>query len=667
VNRVLMALVVMAGGLLSGCTEETQQRVAAELAGTHDLTLVGDRIFVTSTDRNELRVLRLAEQENDRDFIRAPNPLKALAIPVLPRPQALARDVRYVDDVELTEPYAYGSEVAGPYVYARSNGSTKISVVATGDEYLRELARVDTSALGVSTGPVTAFSARGPDAEGGSSTLYYATQEPDGARLWRLRVPAPEALSGGTPMPTPEALDAPLPEGESVSSLLVLPEAGQIAVSTRGAAGRSGSSFKLDEQTLVTMPLNFGAPVLQLSSHGMVKRVEKDEEGNLVVTAETRRIFAILDPAFCGGQPQCTGVLAVDPSTGAVALDSTGHPMAAIGAGPGLPMGMTLASQSDLLLQRGTALDVVTIPLLGIVPLSSGEILFFDALTLRPFDIRTEVADSSVGLFTAQGVSKDKSADVLAGFITVAVTDGVTRSAQYSLVFQGLLPGLDSVVRQPGTSGRFEVPAAPQGLALQEVVHPEDLIILFPEGGGDTCATELVVSAVEPPATSGQPAVLVTNTQIPEACASFTRFQVRAAGAQPLVLLSTAGSFLRRMGAGDTYEERGAYYFHPDGYDGSLEGVGVGIYVSRSDTELTRGDFYVVTANSRFFPFSITVDNTYEMGFSRYRLPGSVVHADLGGTDLAYISYPSADGILQINLEAIFAEVPNSRAITPFE
>ncbi|HSP79318.1 MAG TPA: hypothetical protein VLQ93_12360, partial [Myxococcaceae bacterium] len=114
-KRVMMVMAVLAGGLLSGCTEETEQRISAQLAGTHDLVLVGERIFVTSTDLNELRVLRLAEQEKDRDFIRAPNPLKPLAIPVLPRPQALARDVRYEEDVPLAEPYVYGSEVAGPY------------------------------------------------------------------------------------------------------------------------------------------------------------------------------------------------------------------------------------------------------------------------------------------------------------------------------------------------------------------------------------------------------------------------------------------------------------------------------------------------------------------------------------------------------------------------
>ncbi|HSP78294.1 MAG TPA: hypothetical protein VLQ93_07180, partial [Myxococcaceae bacterium] len=226
----------------------------------------------------------------------------------------------------------------------------------------------------------------------------------------------------------------------------------------------------------------------------------------------------------------------------------------------------------------------------------------------------------------------------------------------------------DSVARPSGTSGRFEVPASPQGLPLQELVRPEDIIVLLPEGEGGACATDLVVSAVEPPATPGQPAVLVTDTPIPEACASFTRFQVRAAGAQPLVLFSNGSTFLRRMGAGEAYEERGPYYFHPaEGYGGAQEGVAVRISIGRLDLELLRGDFYVVTTSSGFFPFSMTVDNSYEMGLSRYRLPGSVVHTELGGTDLAYISYPSADGILQINLEAIFAEVPNVRAVTPFE
>jgi hypothetical protein len=658
VKRIVVALMVVAGGMLSACNNEEQvgNSGRAGLAGTYDLARVGDLLFVTSTDRNELRVLELAEQPKDRGFLRAPNPFQALAIPVLARPQALARDVRYVD----------GAEVAGPYVYVRSNGATKVSLVAAGREHLRELTRLDTSALAGSQGPVTAFAARGPEEEGGSSTLYYATQEQGGARLWRLRVPAPQALSQGAAMPAPEPLALALPEGESVISLLMLPEPGWFALSTRGAAGSSGSSFKVDEHSLAMMPLHFGAPVLQLSTHPRV--------GDTLAAGE--RIFGLLEPAFCGAQPPCTGVLAVDSATGTVSQasfrdpeDPTGpelprYPMVTIGASPGLPMGVTLAVDSDLLFPRDGGREVRKFPLLGIVTLSSGEILFFDALTLRAMDINKARAEAPVAAYNAVGGARQ--VPDLKSIITAEVTDGVTRNTHYRLLYQGILPGLSGLQRDPtSASRRFEVPAVPHGIPIEQLVRPGDVIVLHPEGTGTVCTTDVEVNAVEPPVAPGQPAVLVTDSALPAACATFPRFLVRASGEAPLVLFSGTGEYLRRMGEGDTYEVRGPYYFLPEDYTGAQEGLAVRISITgpipRPPVE--RGDMFVVSSQSNFFPFAITMDAQ----LARYRLPGSVVHARLGDKDRAFISYPSANGILQVDLESVLADAPNFRAVTPFE
>ncbi|HEY0093004.1 MAG TPA: hypothetical protein VGB96_01715, partial [Archangium sp.] len=65
------------------------------------------------------------------------------------------------------------------------------------------------------------------------------------------------------------------------------------------------------------------------------------------------------------------------------------------------------------------------------------------------------------------------------------------------------------------------------------------------------------------------------------------------------------------------------------------------------------------------FPFSITVD-TGISDLAFFTLPGPVVEAKVGTTDYAYIAYPSADGILQVDLEVIFAEIANSRGVFPF-
>ncbi|MFY0578432.1 hypothetical protein ACN28S_32705 [Cystobacter fuscus] len=188
-KRFMVSLVLGVGVLLGACTQQEPVALPAGLQGAYDLALVNDLVFVTSTDRNELRVLQLTEDALKRGYVRAPNPLEPLAIPVLPRPQALARDVRY--DAE-------GNERTGAYVYARSGGSALISVVDSAADKLHEVARLDTRLLtGVSSGgPVTAFAALATEQEGGSSTLYFATQEPAGARLWRAPLSTdPQALA----------------------------------------------------------------------------------------------------------------------------------------------------------------------------------------------------------------------------------------------------------------------------------------------------------------------------------------------------------------------------------------------------------------------------------------------------------------------------------------
>ncbi|HEX8825207.1 MAG TPA: hypothetical protein VF794_35150, partial [Archangium sp.] len=394
-KRFIVSLVVVVGALLAACTEEQQSLPTAGLSGTFDLVLVAGKqlsdserepelLFVTSADRDELRVLELTDDATRRGYIRAPNPLSPLSVPVLPRPQALTRDMRY--DLGGT-----GTEVGGSYLYARSNGSASISVVASDRAFLREVVRLnDPTAPGagrelprqllLSTGPVTAFAARG--AEDGSSTLYYATREVTGARLWEVRVPAPQAIIDGTGRVEGAALSVALPENIVVSSLIVLPQAGQLAVATRAPVGTAGKSYKVDLLGNTLTELNFGgSQALQLATHERVMGTKKDEQGQEVPDMKREAgalIFGILDPSSCGGVrfPCPSGVLAVDTTTGAtteVAKDVTGFPMLPIGSGSGVPMGLTLSTNTNLALPG-------RLPLVGIVPLSSGEILLFDAL-----------------------------------------------------------------------------------------------------------------------------------------------------------------------------------------------------------------------------------------------------------------------------------------------
>jgi hypothetical protein len=682
VKRVIVSLMVVVGALGSACTEEEESLPAAGLSGTYDVVLVkdpqrdgsgnpleGDLLFVTSTDRNELRVLDLKKDGAERGYLRAPNPLEALSIPVLDRPQALARDVNYGGD---------GNETGGPYVYARSNGSTRISVVAADRSLLRQVRLLETSQLvpsgatpppPPSAGPVTAFAARGPDASG-LSTLYYATQESTGARLWALRLPGPEALLQGGALEGPvRLLEGVLPADVAVSSLLVLPNM-QLAVATRGtAASGPGKSYKVDLQTspATVTELNFGGQqVLQLATHPRLPEVPATESTPAVAgLAEGARIFGILDPSNCGaGQAQCSaGVLAVDSATGEVLKDVTGHPMMPLGLGNGLPMGLSLSTNTSV-----NATESGAVRMLGIVPLSNGNILLFDALELRLIDVDTfenpadpdavEDAQAQVSLVTAQGTAET-------GDITVQVTHGVTRNETYQLTYQGVLPGMSILPRDPAASD-FRVPAEPiKGKG--QLVQPGDILVLFPEGVGvQLCPTDLVVTTVQPSSDPTQ-LTLTTNSAIPPACAGHTRFLVRAGGSQPLVLTSGSEGYLQRLGLTGSFSRTGSYFFHPPGYTGASEGVDVSFTVSNPRvTGLSRGDRYVVSTLSRFFPYSIRVDtNIQQLQF--FLLPGPVVQAEVGGTDYAYIAYPSADGVLQVNLQLVFPDVANSRGVFPFQ
>jgi hypothetical protein len=705
VKRFILPCLLVLGGLVASCTETDDIAPPAILEGTFDLTRVDSFVFVTSTDRDELRVLELKEDAEERDFIRAPNLLRPLSIPVLDRPQALARDISYDRDTTASaEEDNTGTEVLGPYVYARSNGSEKISVVGATPNTLRALTTL------TAAGPVTAFAGRGPTNSDNTSALYFATQEATGGRLWRVALAGPDSLNAETPLNILELTGGGgaslVPAGEAVTSLLVLPQAqgaDRIVFSTRGAAGLTGQTFLLDIQATATSatatatPLTFGGPVRQLATHGAltVAQGQATPDDDYVLPAG-RFVFGILDPAACSAEPECTGVLAVDLTTRQVALDRTGTRMLPIrDLGAGLPMGLTLAPNVDVNLQTGTTRTVRNVPLLGIVPLSDGYILFFNVLSsvddpsnsalkrvvvdLRTFDVITQTAtddtlvDSSAILVKASGETANAgSIDVRAPPLDPSDpksprkpwrTEGATRDETYELVYEGVLPGVDGLAREVEEPARFTVPEASAAN-----VQVGDRIVLLTAAQGTACPNDLEVSAVEPPA--GGNVTLVTNTAITPACVGYPVFQVRASGGRPYVLYGPEG-FLKRMGQNDSYEKFAPYFFHPEALDPQVELNSEGLPLAVrfkiiGNERLTRGDRILVTTLSRYQPFSTTIDTT-QLGFGAYRVPGAVVQADVSNLDFAYIAYPSANGILQVNLETITADIPTSSGIRAFE
>lgn len=704
----------LGAGLLS-CSESLTTRTSAGLAGTYDVALAGRYLFVTSSDRNELRVLDL--EASPRDFVRAPNPLEALSIPVLSRPSNLTRDVVYaVETLQDTQGRAYGQRVvqdpSAPLVYARSFGSREISVVmADKPENFKQRERLTGQGL------ITAFAARGPvhirtqketrDADGNftgfelvegtevidparaSSVLYYAEQSGLNAKLYRRDMA----------QAAPVLLDLALP-GSTVTALLVLPPTvdrpGQesLVIATRSTTGTGGETFRAEvNNTQVTRGVTyaFGAPVRALATHTLAehsgadwfecsfdpeRRGSSNEPVPPAPLAAGQYVFGILDESACGTQQACSGVVAVDSVSGAYAKDPTGLPMLPISVGSALPTGLTLAEGVDVNMpcqlrdQPTRTVPIVRRPLVGIVPSSNGAITLFDALNMRQFDLDPLPASATYTLVNSAGTTLTENVPEL----TVLTAEGVTQTDTYRLLYELALPGLSSVDRT-----EVACPSGvPQGTCLElsadtSRVELGDVVVLRNAAG--TCKTtvgtttqEIDFKVLAKVAAADGKTILVVQTidpaALPAECQAMTGLAVRAQGTHPFVIISDGKGYLGRMGTGDTFQIAGTYYSHPGAV---LEPAPQDIVI-KTTRGVARGDQYVVLAASHYLPYLFSPDvGSTTAGLATYRLPGSVVYSRVGGTDLAYIAYPSADGILQVALETITDNVANTTGLVPFE
>jgi hypothetical protein len=708
-----LAVLLACAGLSGACSDSNVTTGIAGLSGTYDLVLSNELVFVTSSDDDDLRVLNLAA--NPRDFVAAPNPLQALSVPVLERPDALTRDVSYVvlgDDA----PSVGVADVAGPYVYARSSGSQEISVVAADINRLKEVARLHTGGL------VTAFAARAPTGEGTPSVLYYALQTPPegvscpASVVMRQELPGPEVLSEDTrPAPVPVFCLNPR---ESAAALLVMPEAGQLVLATRSNTNLPpalpGRTLLLTEAAAgglasVTRDLSAGfdgAPVRLLATHPQVTRVPDDpatdkDETELLTAGQF--IYGVLDEAACGAGPQCSGVLAVESATGAHARDLSGAPMLPITV-PGLPTGLAIVPYGKvrLVLTDGTG-GTATVPLLGILPSSTGVITLFNASDRRMFDLNPDGASVTVDVRNVAEQVVDRGVANISTVVPVDQTveyvnptdpsrravrrtlfEGSVISSTYRIVYQGFFPTMASLDRDLSAPNLFEVD---QPTDPRQQVAVGDIIEL--SGDDVVCGTDLVVTAVVP-TTAGR-VRLESATPIPDVCATLPRFSVRVSGEQPFILINEAGTLLARDITGETAEYRipTSYYFHPAGlrtatvdvddvpnvdpgpwtvpaFPETPPDIVIRVAVPSVAGRLTRGDRFVVTLNSGIRTHTFGVDTTSTgVGLNFYTLPGPVVAAPKA--DLAYIAYPSADGILQVNLGLVVDNALNASALNPFE
>ncbi|MDC0708327.1 hypothetical protein POL68_07570 [Stigmatella sp. ncwal1] len=685
-KRFFFVCLALSAGLLGGCSDSQTVVTDAGLAGAYDLTFVGNYVFITSSDRNELRVLDLGA--SPRDFVRAPNPLEPLSIPVLQRPLNLTRDVSYgTTDADL------GKETAGPYVYARSAGSQELSVVAAAPEYFKEVKRLSVG------GFITAFTARGPRG-GGNSILYYATQSPEGATLYRVELPGPEALLAMGPGAPAAESRLSLP-GQTVTALLSLPatreapEQEHLAVATRRVASESQGNpafrtFRWDASSgQVLQEYEFGAPVRLLATHPRVEKTVFDTQicalDSTVPSKSSLEagayVFGVLDESSTCSQQACSGVLAVDAVTGQLAIDSNQMPMQPISVGTALPTGLTLAPSAALqvrCIEQGTT-GLVQVsefqarPLVGIVPASNGQITFFDAVKMRQFDLdSTGVRIGSRTYLDASGQARTITRGTLDQIINVQMLDGATQDNTYRLVYQGLLPNLVGLslsdttrVQCSSTECAFQVGAA---ALSQRDVEAQDIVVLGNEAGA--CATDLTVTRTE---TLPDGRGTAFTPPLPPECANPASFSFRAGGNRPFAVYIDGQGYVGRMGDGEAGQltVAGGYFFRPPGFDPNrppFRAV-LTLYINRESLEPLplRADQFTVSTVAGYIPFVFSVDTSSGTGLGAYRLPGPVVYTEVAGTSYAYIAYPSADGVLQFNMTSILSNTANSTGLVPYE
>jgi hypothetical protein len=459
VSAALRSSVLILSASLAACTSGSGS-TRAPIEGAHDLALVGDLLFVTSTDENELHVIDLTPETSETpDFVRAPNPLHALSIPVVDRPVALARDVTWVD----------GQEIGGSYVYALSANSRDISVV--GADSLKQVSK-----LTLDPGRTfTAAAAQG--ASGGPSTLYVATYDGTVGRIQQVTVPA--SIPADPPLALEPVSVVELPCAV-VTSLLVLPE-GKLAWSSRRSAQASSNPSGCSsprpvflagviDAARVQTELRFPFPVRKLFTHGKFT----DSAPTPVDHPAADRIFGILDERSCDDGDECRGIYAVVGPNGVsvpradcggvgdVACDFSGSRMLRVRSTGELIMGAAVLVDASPLLPA-SAVASRTTRLIGVYTTSDGRMVFFDAENLRHFDIGADGPTAvSFGLRAPDGGVLPATAGS-DGPVAVTLADGAARDEVINFTYLGDLPGF-SKIATPSSLPEIPVTANPAGI-----------------------------------------------------------------------------------------------------------------------------------------------------------------------------------------------------------
>jgi hypothetical protein len=663
--KLLLALFLLT--LLAACSSVTGA-APAQISGPYDLALVGDLLFITSANSSELRVLNIAAVP--RDFVRAPNPIEPLSVPVLDRPTALARDEHFVD----------GKPVAGPYLYARGDGSAEISVVGAGagnQDVVNDPNQLKEAFRLIAPAPVTAIAAQGPATLGTDpSTLYYATWDGVTGTLWKVELPPTiDGFASFSPAPT-AVVSTP---SEVIRSLALLPDGQSIALATRDGGGNSGRTEVLRFSDFSTTPLAFPFPVRKLEVNPAFDRCINNPDptqecpaANVLRVAEGTRVYGVLDEETCGGNPQCEGILSVDVSTGQVSLDWSGNPMVPLTFGRGLIQDFTLQPNGRLatpIIKSDGTTGIVTArdPLLGVVTTSGdtnsfgGSIYLFDADGLRQIDTNASNAAVSALTFVPADTKIATTASPGDGPTSIALAEGATPDENISVTYEGTLTGFLQLPSSDADGQRFPAPGSP---FLAEV-QPNDLIrlgIRATDGTIAYCPTLLHVATVEADA-------VTTTDPIPAGCTNRTDFTLLSGGTQPWVVVGSVRGFLGRTAPNSGFNFTSCaspapyctahYYFHPQQFDPATATSALQFQMGPGPAAPSEGDSYVITVASNFVSLFFTLDSTV---FPGWYLPQPVVYyqrSDLS-LDRLYVGYPSSQGVLEADPGAIVPDSANA-------
>ncbi|MBK7860489.1 MAG: hypothetical protein IPJ65_18140 [Archangiaceae bacterium] len=610
--------------LLCACQQSVVSPSAA-VQGLRDMVKVGGSgtdsigyIVMTSTETNELRVLQLDTGDATifRKYLRAPNPIQALAIPVLKRPTTLATDVVYPS---VADDNAIALDRLGPYVYAASPATAEISIVwaENTDATLgfSELKRLATIA------PVTAMAAEGGDAamrDGAGpllptpGTLYFATSDGTTSTLFRVNPRGPTELVAQDLQAEVQAVFTRT--GETIIDMIVLPNH-RLALATRAANGKTGTAGIYDGTTgALLVPLKFPSPVRSLYTHGEYK-----EPGQTKHPAGAR-VYGVLDEDTCGSSA-CGGIVSVESDTGERTLSAAGRALPAtvpieqrvappLTFGGGLVQSVGL-TPSGLVAIPPTLGVAVPLPVLGVVTLSNGLIGAFRADQMEHLFAADAGASAVITLPDAGTFTTFDDAG--AGPV-VALANGAARDEDIFAVGNGYLPGLLSLVPDGGLYATDFAARAQVG----------DLI----EGEGCTAATVTQVEA--------------GGVRVGPACAAAS-INVRAAGAQPYVVTGTTQGYLGRSGSGQTLTFAGTYTAHYPGYDPSRPALSIAF---PSSYTLHPDERYVIAVDDGFLETAFTL-TTVGCSVGATTLPGAIFADSI--RQKIFVGYPSANAIIELD------------------